>query len=806
MTSSPPFDLASFLAGPRPATVSPTSRRRRAVLASAFPAFAAGPAPASSPLTPAPAATARPGEIPSHATPGKLPRKKQGVNTPLVITLSAGSLVCAVAAVVLSIGRAPAIRGDDPTRDPSPGFDAGAGQSPTRERDTSVQSTTRAPITREPDESIDASGVVRALRRASFGYRSDPSDAIARFAQAVDVLGDSWTVIDRSQRVAALELQVEFLLRSSEGRDAPRASTAAFGPLDAMLSRESLDATALLRAVWSAGVATRLLRERDLAESLRQSAQQRAGAVGVQLGSSLDASFELGAIAALRAVATRLASPSADAAPASRDAWKAWDSALLTATELNPGALPGVALDAAEAVLAAASARPSDVQLRDRLTVLLAQCDWSARGNARGRLIGWLEDHRRFATRELGVVTQWLSMNAPESGMSVNDTLSAGASSYQRSELRSRLNARWGSGQSVIAASVLDRWKVAVSLRGKEPWDSMSADPLARLREAAHIARLNEAAALLWKGEPDSARRIIDDPAGTLSTPPPGQPRLDALSPRSGDGAFAIRYLNARQNAQDRIDILRNLLSEGRELGPIDAEVVFEAAMLGTPAEVRRIAGRIVEFRASDPTVINAALESLPRAPRARAMQDIFEATAGRSLPPIEDASWVVETRRALVNRLLAILTGGASLDPADSYAAAIKESFGVRAGVTLDANATPRAAAEELVTSLLHEATAAGGLSANERVELLRRRHIARRTIATGDMQRFAAEATNAAESFALLLAVERPSREPAIEQVLTTLRDRLRSAPSVADQIEAAEFASLSLWALRFGEESPR
>lgn len=801
MTTPPPFDLASFLAGPRPAAVLTPSRRRRAVLASSFPPITTGEW-TTAPSPPAPQNSA-PTEG-AFATTAQ--RGKHGAHSRIVIVFSAGSVVCAVAAIVLSVTRAPAVKDDSATRDPLLLVDTVGGQRPAPDRDAGLPPPTRPQSANPPDESIDASGVVRALRRASFGYRSDPADALARFAQAVDVLGDSWTAIDRSQRVAALELQVEFLLRSSEGPEAPRATAATFAPLDAMLSRESLDATALLRAIWSAGVATRLLRERDLAESLRQSAQQRAGAVGVQLGSSLDASFEIGAIAALRAAATRLASTSPEAAPASRDAWRAWDSALATATELNPGALPGVALDAAEAVLAAASARPSDVQLRDRLTVLLAQCDWSARGNARGRLIGWLEDHRRFATRELGVVTQWLSINAPDSGMSVNDTLSAGASSYQRSELRSRLNARWGSGQSVIAASVLDRWKVAVSLRGKEPWDSQSADPLARLREAAHIARLSEAAALLWKGEPDSARRIIDDPAGTLSTPPPGQPRLDALSPRSGDGAFAIRYLNARQNAQDRIDILRNLLSEGRELGPIDAEVVFEAAILGTPAEVRRIAGRIVEFRASDPTVINAALESLPRAPRTRAMQDIFEAAAGRTLPPIEDALWVVETRRALVNRLLAILTGGASLDPADSYAAAIRESCAVRAGVTLDANATPRAAAEELVASLLHEATAAGGLSANERVELLRRRHIARRTIASGDMQRFAAEATNAAESFALLLAIERPAREPAIERILATLRDRLRSAPSVADQIEAAEFASLSLWVLRFGEETTR
>ena len=481
-----------------------------------------------------------------------------------------------------------------------------------------------------------------------------------------------------------------------------------------------------------------------------------------------------------------------------------WTAAAVAA-EINPTAVASVSLDAAEAVLAAASARPTTFTS----AIGSPHCSRSAtdfRRRPRSRLIAWLEDHRRFATRELALVTQWLTINAPDSGFGVQDALSSSASSYQRSELRSRLNARWGSGHSVVAASVLDRWRVAASLRGKEPFDSRSADGLSRLREAALIARLNEAAALLWKGEPDAARRIIDDPAGALSTPPPGAPRLDALMSRSGDGVFALRFLNARQNAQDRIDVLRDLLSEGRELGPIDAEVVFEAAILGTPAEVRRIAGRIVEFRSSDPAVINAALESLPRAPRTRALQEIFEAASGRSLPPIEDASWPIETRRALVNRLLSVLTGGATLDPADTYAAVLRESCVTRADASLDANPTPRQAAESLVNALLREASAAGGLSALERVEQAKRRHVARRAIAENDMQRFAAEATNAAEAFALLLSIERPTLDRSIDETLGALRERLASSPTVADQIVAAEFATLTLWTLRFGQEESR
>lgn len=802
MSADTSFDLASFMEAPPAHALPAASRRRRALLlASGEPAAAPPPVliPSESPThASAEASGARPEPRASTA------RRSQ---TALVLTLSAGSLACAAAAILISI-----LRGE-PAAPSQPGASDGAADAPARVA-SEPPSGSRAALPDRPGQAavaaqgevIDASGVVRALRRASFDYRSDPRASLERYAQAIAVLGDSWVELDRSQRVAALELAVEFLLRASEGEDSDRAIGAAFAGVDALVSRPSLDSSAVLRGVWSAGLASRLLRERDLPGRLRESAEQRARSVGVQFRSSLDASFEQGAIGALRVASEKLAAPPADAGPASRDAWGAWDRALGVAAELNPGAVASVSLDAAERVLASASARPSDVHLRDRLTTLLAGCDWASTGDARARLLSWLEDHRRFATREVAVVTQWLSINSPQSGLGVQDTLASSASSYQRSELRSRLSARWGSGHSVVASSVLDRWKVAASLRGKEPWDSRSADALGRLREGALIARLNEAAALLWRGEADAARRIIDDPSGALSTPPPGVPRLDALMPRSGDGIFALRYLNARQNAQDRIDILRDLLSEGRELGPIDAEVVFDAAMLGTPSEVRRIAGRIVEFRSSDPAVINAALESLPRAPRTRALQDAFEATAGKSLPPIDDPAWPVEARRALVNRLLAVLTGGASLDPADTYAAVMRESFATRANAPLGADASPRQAAEALVLVLVQESSAAGGLSAMERTDQLRRRHIARRAIAENDMQRFAAEATNAAEAFALLMSIERPALESDIESVLASLRDRLAASASVADQMVAAEFATLSLWALRFGQEESR
>jgi hypothetical protein len=447
------------------------------------------------------------------------------------------------------------------------------------------------------------------------------------------------------------------------------------------------------------------------------------------------------------------------------------------------------------------SARPGDTASRDRLTSLLARCDWSSAGDARAALLDWLSDPTRYSTRELASVTQWLASSANESGVGVNDTLSSGASGYQRSDLRGRLAARWSGGQSLVSASVLDRWILGASAVLTESDTTASSDPVEVLREAANLARYSRAAALLWRGDSDAASVIIDDQGASPSARSGRSPRLDALAPRADDGRFALRFLSASQNAQDRIDLLRDLVGSGREFGTIDAEVVFDQAMFGTPSEVRRIAQRLTDLRSDDPAMINAALESLPRAPRTNAMRDVYETLSVSILPSIDDPTWMRATRAALVARLLDIITGGASLDPADSVAERFVEIYSDRLGSASNTESTPSAEAAAVVDSLLVETRAAGGIASEAEIAQLKRRFDARRALVSGDLQRFAVESVNAAEALALLTGIERPERREGIEHDIAEMHDALNAARDAAGQIVSAERASLKVWAHRLG-----
>lgn len=746
------------------------------------------------------------------ATTGRGPESRSDTRAPsrarakAILALASASLLFAIVAIVLSV------RADqDQTKsheDSAPHPLHVVTEAPTPVSRTGAEQFAVAPEQRRAapaPEPIDSSNVVRALRRASFDFASDPDDALRRFQSAIAVIGELWTSLDRAQRLAALELSVEFLIRASDSADETRygisSRSAAFAGVDALLARDALDPSTVTRAVWSAGISTRLLRERSAAPALLDAASARVGAIGVR--ERLDpsnATFELGALAALRIAATKLAAIGATDAPASREAWAAWDRVLDIASANDPVAAREIALHAADAVLRGVSARPGDTVSRERLITLLARADWSSSGDARTALLEWLNDATVYSTRELAIVTQWLASNSSESGLGVSDTLSSGASGYQRSDLRSRLAARWGGGQSVISASVLDRWASAATARLDFP-PVDSTDPIAALRAASLDARLTGAAALLWRGESDSARVIVDDPTNASSTASARQPRLDALSPRPDDGQFALRILSANQNAQERIDLLRDLVGAGRELGTIDAEVVFEQAMFGTPGEVRRIAQRIADLRSNDPAMINAALESLPRAPRTAAMNAVYESVTGSILPAVDDADWPRATRAALVRRLLDILTGGAALDPADSLASVLGQSYADRTGTTIDGSESPSELASRAVSSLLTEVRAAGGIAIEDAIASSSRRFDARRALATSEMQMFAVESANAAEALALLVAIERPSIAESASTIARTMRESINDARSTPAQILASERASLAIWNLRLG-----
>jgi hypothetical protein len=87
----------------------------------------------------------------------------------------------------------------------------------------------------------------------------------------------------------------------------------------------------------------------------------------------------------------------------------------------------------------------------------------------------------------------------------------------------------------------------------------------------------------------------------------------------------------------------------------------------------------------------------------------------------------------------------------------------------------------------------------------MIDRRRSGRLSLASGPVQRFAAEQSSIAEVMGYVVASERPSRAPDINAALDRLASERRLASSVFEQIEATERAMLALWMIRFGEQLP-
>jgi len=383
--------------------------------------------------------------------------------------------------------------------------------------------------------------------------------------------------------------------------------------------------------------------------------------------------------------------------------------------------------------------------------------------------------------------------------------------------------------QPRVIGRVVDRWADVARRLVDQP---VGATPESRLERAVRMAWMNSAAAANWDGRTTDGDRMVAASQRTIVAEPQdtgAAGRSIDLTRLTGaavgpDGILAARLALARRvtPTPEAVATMLTTMRSAKELGPADADMVVETALLSAHNDLRRAARRLVLDESGNPAVVYALLESLTKAPRQPTVGALVASVCAEGLPPVDDPRWGAAARRALVTRL-SELVGGAAHPRADLLSAGMADALRGRqpehapvSGTNVSPGSSEADAGEamrestdeayqasrERCSALLTEAdrTRSGRLVA-ARLHAIKERREARLELAAGPLQRFHAEQLTAAEALALIAGVERPAAAARANAIIDDLASARRTASDITAQIEATEAAIIRLWGVRLG-----
>lgn len=379
---------------------------------------------------------------------------------------------------------------------------------------------------------------------------------------------------------------------------------------------------------------------------------------------------------------------------------------------------------------------------------------------------------------------------------------------------------------------VISRWEAATLSAIEKRASDRARDQLAL---AVGLARLNAAASAAWSSQQVAAERLItsaesaDGLPALLPDPPDTAPR-DAImrsltAPGTeNDGQLALEISAARRQPGAALESLGRRRYALDPLGPADCDAVAAGALFGSPLDLRLICRKIAIDQKTNPVMIHAVLEALPKAAAQRPVSEIVSELTGRVLPLVEDPSWPTAARAALVARLAELLAQD-DADSIDSIAGLLIGAYDAHASELADVVSTPAvpASAADPPDAPATAGVTRGALSGADQalarvwgrwrqlaledpraagdVQRLSRRRELRLSLASGVVQRFIAGQASNVELMALVVRREQPSLGARVNEVLERTAAVQRRAATAAAQIAGWERASAELWLLRFG-----
>lgn len=680
---------------------------------------------------------------------------------------------------------------------------------------------------------IDPLLVVRTLRDAASTARTDAAGALPKFTGALDSLMSRWCRFDPQQRRAADAAVIDFLYAVSSN---PTIATSALEKIVQAARRvpalesASTPATERERAqrviaprdvwptVWAVGFLTRASRERELAADLaREIDSTLTAAIGADRP-RLEANFENGATPALRRIPAALvrwyiANPSSSIPPATPDAPLAtWIEAVTAVAGTDASARERLLADGLEQVLVECPEPRDDKFVFAAIGELAVDIKWRKGGPARARLLAWFKDDRVSAS-DMQTLTSVLATRSAAEGVDPMMVLSIGAGPADRERLRGLYVKAWGETGIGPSGETTKKWIEAARAEMNRA-ETLSTE-LDWLECTVRLAEMNDAATRLWRGEMDAVGSIVENAGvaadaarvGTLTTPVG-----PAIESSEGDGRWLASYLSAARSIPERLQRLKDLEQSADAIGQADAELLVELGCLETPSEVRAAAQRVVLKYADTPVILNGLLKILPRAPKYPTVSRMIESVVHQPLPKATDPQWEFEARRALVERLLELLASSGDQASINALAGLVWQSYAARSASGKDQQASDQIAAgidakagSDASGAMWREwRDAAEAVSPNGAaplaLDVIDRRHEGRISLASGPIQRFAADQVGIVELMAYVVTAEHADRAKDAAIVISEMASQRRKASHVFEQLVAAEKAMLRLWLIRF------
>lgn len=679
---------------------------------------------------------------------------------------------------------------------------ADAGPS-TKAAAPTVPSTAAAPshVQEWPD-------LVRDVEVATRTIRSKDRSGVEAFSRAYGRLAEAWPGATSDERIRAVDAVIDAVYAgASLAQGEP-------GVLDAIIAHSLEGANPpsgphMIGSVWTAGVAARLARERDLPQGMVRQVERLVssffgpGGVG-------EPTFDHGVSAWLRAVGGRLVTRDVSSDPAIVDArveaWAKWLVAAKASQAVPPTAIVLGAMDR----LMTAGPEPSRDEATFRiLTELACAVPWRAEDPSRAWLLAKF-DQSAVGTDDLHVLTRALATRSGAPGVDVTMVLRADARDDERARVRAQYASAWAGRAPPSKVKTHQAWLAAATRELELPRaDSV----LGRAVRAVAMARLNQGGQLLAAAGLDESRAVaaagevdlllIDLDAGL-------EKRVAALAAatrpsalRRESTAWAVQYVAAQQRIAERLQLLADF-SETPTL--MEARILVEAAFRASPERVQAEAQGMLKRRGAQVTVAAALLEFAPFIPATAKSADLVKAVTGvDALPSPRHSSWPVAVRRALVERTLELLAGDGVDAVADAMGAAMADAY---AGRLTSTGGTPQTmpaeeAVERVTAAAIREAQSLVPTGREPLgLSMILRNKEARERLAAGRVQLFAARQATLAELSAYAACCEFPDRVERLADLLAASIEERRRAVHVLDQIAASERLMLEVWVMRLDD----
>ena len=650
---------------------------------------------------------------------------------------------------------------------------------------------------------VEAGEVRRQIRSAAQQLQDGNSaGALRGLAAAARSAGISWLSHTPPERLVIVNEIIDVLLLLPPDR-----TTLAVVDL-VPISGGPLSSTGVLTETWTAGTLARLSREREASPGLLTPAVERLVELTGRAAGPGGAVWPAGAAASLAGMPGRLvAGQSPEASVAAGATWEQAVRAIWSVPSGLPEAgadqataarlAENVLLDGIERLLVTGSEPSDDRAMYDMLFAFAARQRWRSDDGSRERLLRWFADER-VSGADLHVLTAAIVGRSSAEGVDMSMVLAAGADAAARQVARAAFAQAWGLERA--AGGRAARGRMYQRLDEAAARSASLGAPDGDLRAVLNFAMVSRVGAGYVTGmDPGDVVDAATLPSGAAKI------RYTEGGGANGDGEWAARFLSERSAAL-RLERLRELDTRGSPLGPVDAEVLVEAAVLGT-ADVRTAAERILPKFGSELTVVNGLLEILPRAPRRRSLMDTIAQVAQRPLIGVPPERWLFEARKSLVERALELMsTGDADVGRVDEMVIALAGHYQAMAG-TASATAPLE---NEASDALIDAAAALGALLRRQaeqlvpsreaplRLDEVQARFQARMAAAVGPIQRFACHQLMIVETAAYITAISRPADAPRVAEVLAQMSASRRRATHIFGQLRAVEQAIAELWTI--------